>query len=120
MFGMIPSPFRGRYHGEDDCMLDKNIVDINKVYASMFSLVGVIESVFTATITDVSYSVNVNRNIEAVWSSKNTLELDALVAAQLGVSPHDVTHLKLASEQFGIWDSKLEKLAIKHPIRLSK
>ncbi|MHA1904278.1 MAG: DUF362 domain-containing protein [Candidatus Thorarchaeota archaeon] len=119
MFGMIPSPFRGRYHGEDDCMLAKNIVDINKIYASMFSLAGVVESVFTATITDEQYSVNVNRDIGAVWSSKNTLELDAIVAVQMGVSPHDVNHLKLASEQFGIWDSRLEELAIKYPIRLS-
>jgi hypothetical protein len=37
----------------------------------------------------------------------------------MGVSPHDVNHLKLASEQFGIWDSRLEELAIKYPIRLS-
>ncbi|MHA1958550.1 MAG: hypothetical protein ACW968_16700, partial [Candidatus Thorarchaeota archaeon] len=77
------------------------------------------ESVFTATITDEQYSVNVNRDIGAVWSSKNTLELDAIVAVQMGVSPHDVNHLKLASEQFGIWDSRLEELAIKYPIRLS-
>ncbi|MGD2201629.1 MAG: DUF362 domain-containing protein, partial [Candidatus Bathyarchaeota archaeon] len=51
-FGMIPGPSRGRYHGEKHSMLDQSIVDIYKVYDSLFDISGVVEAVLTASVRD--------------------------------------------------------------------
>ncbi|MBE0699131.1 MAG: DUF362 domain-containing protein, partial [Anaerolineaceae bacterium] len=34
LFGLIPGPSRGKFHGEEHALLDQNIVDINKIYHS--------------------------------------------------------------------------------------
>ena len=37
-FGLIPHPLRIHFHGRDNCELDQNILDINKIYHSIFEV----------------------------------------------------------------------------------
>ncbi|MGD2201618.1 MAG: DUF362 domain-containing protein, partial [Candidatus Bathyarchaeota archaeon] len=106
-FGMIPGPSRGRYHGEKHSMLDQSIVDIYKVYDSLFDISGVVEAVLTASVRD-SETMKW-RNLENpgfASSSDDPLELDAFVTALLGRDPYSVGYLRLAAETFGRWSEK--------------
>jgi uncharacterized protein (DUF362 family) len=104
LFGMIPGPSRGKYHGEKNSKINQSIVDINKVYASLFRISGVVEAVFTASLRDPDTLEWENRpNLGFVSASNHPLELDAVMAALLGVDPHSVDYLKMAAETFGAW-----------------
>lgn len=47
MFGLIPDPNRyNKFHGEDDSRLVQNIVDVNKIYASLFEMKYMNERIF--------------------------------------------------------------------------
>ncbi|MHA1906422.1 MAG: DUF362 domain-containing protein [Candidatus Thorarchaeota archaeon] len=120
MFGMIPTPWRRKYHGENEELLTQSILDINKIYNSLFDVVGIIESVFTTSET-VENPMNplIHSNTGYIWASENPLELDALVTSQLGLNPHNIEYLQLAFQVFGAWSSQLEEYGEMHRLDLS-
>jgi len=106
-FGMIPGPSRGKYHGEKHSKLSQSIVDIYKVYDSLFNIKGMVEAVLTASLRDPETMKWENReNPGFVSASNNPLELDAFVTVLLGMDPHDVGYLSLAAETFGGWNEE--------------
>lgn len=106
-FGMIPGPDRGRFHGKNHSKLNQSIVDIYKVYDSLFNISGVIEAVFTASLRDPdTLKWETRENPGFVAASRNPIELDAFVSNLLGKNPHDVGYLQLAAVTFGDWDEK--------------
>jgi hypothetical protein len=52
LFGMIPDPLRPWWHGPNGNRIAKNIVDINKVYHSLFNVYGICEALTTSAYTD--------------------------------------------------------------------
>jgi len=48
LFGLIPGPSRGKFHGKEHTFLDQSIVDINKIYRSLFAVKGIVEMVYSA------------------------------------------------------------------------
>ncbi|MHA2140842.1 MAG: DUF362 domain-containing protein [Candidatus Thorarchaeota archaeon] len=121
MFGMIPSPWRGKYHGKNDSLLDQNIVDINMLYGSLFEVRGIIESVISTSETlDNFLYPSIHRNLGLIWSGIDTLELDALVSSQLGINPDEVSYLKLAAEKMKRWNEDSVKLGLANPIDFTK
>ena len=54
MFGLIPDPLRAWWHGYKNARLGKSIVDINKVYRSLFNVYGIIETLYANPIVDPS------------------------------------------------------------------
>ena len=50
--------------------------------------------------------------------SKNTLAVDAVVAAMLGNSPDEIPHLKVAGEVFGGWSQKMVQDAIESGMKI--
>jgi uncharacterized protein (DUF362 family) len=121
MFGMIPSPWRGKYHGENDSLLDQNIVDINRLYGSLFEVTGVIESVFSTSETLDNFLLpSIHRNQGLIWAGPETLELDALVTSQLGLNPSDVSYLRLAAERIKPWSEDSVTLGMTNPIEFPK
>lgn len=44
LFGLIPDPLRAWWHGPRDRWLGRSIVDINKVYHSLFKVYGICEA----------------------------------------------------------------------------
>ncbi len=104
LFGMIPGPGRGKYHGREHRLLNQSILDIYKVYDSLFNIFGVVEAVLTASLRDpVTFEWETRENPGILSASSNPIVLDALVTALIGIDPHSVGYLKLAAETFGSW-----------------
>jgi uncharacterized protein (DUF362 family) len=111
-FGMIPGPGRGRYHGKGNSKINGSIVDINKVYASLFRISGVVEAVFTASMRNLdTLEWETRENPGFVSASNEPLELDAFVTALLGIDPGSVEYLRLAAETFGAWSEETVRQA---------
>jgi uncharacterized protein (DUF362 family) len=120
MFGMIPTPWRRKYHGENEEFLTQSILDINKIYNSLFDVVGLIEGVLTTSETvDNPMNPVIHSNSGYIWASENTLELDALVTTQLGLNPHSVEYLDCAATVFGSWSKQIEVDGNKHRLDFS-
>ena len=121
MFGMIPSPWRGKYHGENDTLLAQNIVDINRMYGSLFEVNGIIESIFSTSETlDNLLQPAIHRNLGLIWAGSDTLELDAFVSSQLGLNPNDVDYLRSAAEKIKPWNDDYVTLGMANPIDFPK
>lgn len=120
LFGMIPGPSRGKYHGEKHSRLNQSIVDIYKVYDSLFEMKGVVEAVFTSSVRDretLKWSNIPNPGF--VSASPNPIELDAVVTGLTRMNPVDVGYLKLASETIKKWDKATVDKALELSTKLS-
>ena len=109
LFGMIPGPGRSRFHGVNDCLLAQSIVDINKIYHSIFDVKGVVDGVLTASIGKVAEEAikpKTANNRGILLGSEDCVELDAFVASLEGKDPNNIGYLKLAADVFGGWDEK--------------
>ncbi len=107
LFGMIPGPGRGKFHGKNDSKLAQSIVDINKIYHSLFNVKGMVDAVYTASIGRVpeeAIKPNIAKNQGLLLGSEDCVKLDAFVAALEGKDPDKIEYLKLASKHFGSWD----------------
>ncbi len=114
LFGMIPGPDRGEFHGEMNEAMNPSIVDINKIYRSLFRTKGVVEGVLTAS-RGMTLEPQVFKNQGVLWTCDDTLELDAVVTSHVGIDPNEVGYLKLAAQSFGEWDDE----AVIHAARQS-
>ncbi len=118
-FGMIPGPGRGMYHGEKHSRLSRSIVDIYKVYDSLFEVSGVVEAVLTASLRDPeTMKWDTLENPGFASASKDPLELDAFVTALLGRDPHSVGYLRLAAETLGGWNEESVSRGLESGIRI--
>lgn len=113
LFGMIPGPDRGEFHGEENRAMNPSIVDVNKIYHSLFKTKGVIEGVLTAS-RGMTLEPQVFRNCGVLWTCEDLLELDAVVTSHVGLDPREVGYLNLAAQSFGDWDDEPVALAKKH------
>jgi len=50
LFGMIPDPLRPYWHGPENITIIQNIIDINKLYHSLFNVFGICEAIFKLPI----------------------------------------------------------------------
>lgn len=105
LFGLLTGPSRGKYHGKDNAFLDQSIVDIHKIYRSLFSVKGMIETVYSAGILAAGAErTQVVPGSGLVLASEDTINLDAFACALAGRDPGTVGHLRLAAQNFGGWD----------------
>jgi len=111
LFGMIPGPDRGEFHGEMNKEMNPSIVDMNKIYRSLFKTRGVVEGVLTAS-RGMTLEPQVFKNPGVLWTCDDTLELDAVVSAHVGIDPSEVGYLKLAAQNLGDWDDRAVDLAV--------
>ncbi|MFX1286470.1 MAG: DUF362 domain-containing protein [Promethearchaeota archaeon] len=118
-FGMIPGPDRGIFHGKNHSKLNQSIVDIYKVYDSLFNIFGVVEAVFTASLRDPdTLKWETRENPGFVSASKNPIELDAFVSTILGKNPHKIGYLELAGRNFGSWSEENLLLGLDKGIKI--
>ncbi|MFX1507487.1 MAG: DUF362 domain-containing protein [Promethearchaeota archaeon] len=118
-FGMIPGPDRGPFHGKKHSKLNQSIVDIYKVYDSLFHISGIIEAVFTASLRDPdTFEWETRENLGFISASENPLALDAFLSTLLGKDPHKIGYLELAAENFGKWDEETLKLGVDDGIKV--
>jgi hypothetical protein len=52
MFGLIPDPMRSWWHGPDSSRIVSSIVDINKIYFSIFNVLGMCASIDKTAVKD--------------------------------------------------------------------
>ncbi|MBN2015483.1 DUF362 domain-containing protein [Candidatus Dojkabacteria bacterium] len=78
MFGMIPDPTRApKYHKDEDKYLADAIIDMHKIYGSLFNMNFVVDGVFTACEMDFDTNTTVPyRNWGVIIGGKNALEVD--------------------------------------------
>jgi uncharacterized protein (DUF362 family) len=109
LFGMIPGPSRWRFHGKNDRRLDQSIVDINKIYHSLFKVSGMVDGFLTASIGRVAEDAirpETAKNKGLLLGSEDCVKLDAFVAALEGKDPNGIGYLKLAASLFGGWEEE--------------
>ena len=107
LFGLIPGPSRAIYHGKAHTCLDQNIVDINKIYRSLFTVKGVIDAVHSVGILDgEGQPTQVKPSCGLAFASEDLVSLDALAATVAGRDPATVGHIRLAGQYFGSWDKQ--------------
>ncbi len=93
LFGLIPDPARfGKWHGKSDSRLSRSIVEINKIYRSLFS---------------PCYWINEIKESRTFVGSRNSVEADAVTAKLMGVDPEKIPYLKYAAGVFGGYSKKV-------------
>jgi uncharacterized protein (DUF362 family) len=119
LFGMISTPYRGKFHGPNDTKLNDSIMDIAKICDSLFDVRGVVEAVFsTSTFEESLMMGQIFRDLGFIWGSNDIFELDAVVTTQLGLDIQEVGHLALATNTFGQLSPQTMEVAKKNPIEL--
>lgn len=87
LFGMIPDPLRPYWHGPKNNTITQSIIDINKIYHSLYNVFGICEAIFTLPIIhpegryDGIYSgrYNIYDGSGFVAIGRNLAALDALL-----------------------------------------
>lgn len=121
LFGMIPGPGRSKFHGKFDCKLGQTIVDINKVYRSIFDVVGMVDGVLTASIgktAEEAIRPQTAKNRGILLGSRSCVTLDATVAILEGKDPSKIGYLNLAASTFGGWEEATLGEACRSGIRV--
>lgn len=88
LFGFIPDPYRiNRYHGDNDEYVLSSILDINKIYQSIFNVKFVIDGLFKACEMDFdSHSTVSYDNWGIILGGDNGLEVDSIGSKLLDTS----------------------------------
>jgi uncharacterized protein (DUF362 family) len=108
LFGLIPGPSRGKFHGPDHTCLNQSILDINKIYRSLFTVKGMIEALHSSGYHEIEAErTRVFPGCGRAFASQDTVALDAFVSAAAGRDPQGIGHIRLAAETFGAWDPQL-------------
>jgi hypothetical protein len=93
LFGLIPNPARyGKWRGKNDSRLSQSIVDINKIYRSLFS---------------PCCWINEIKESDIFVGSKNSVEADAVTATLLGLDPEKIDYLRHAANVFGGYNKEV-------------
>jgi hypothetical protein len=126
MFGMIPEHVGydsryDRYHGKNDADLGRNIVDINKIYHSFFTVIGIVEGINTLSYncgrptakikSDFGYRYDVLEHKGLIYYGDDPLWLDAFIHQQCERDPMKTEYLREATGVFGRWSLQLLQTA---------
>ena len=113
LFGLIPEPNRGDYHGKGDTGLPNSIADMCKIYTALFDVTHVAEAVHNTLISREEISDPDNprkgpglvRDLGLAVSGRDPVELDAFIVSQFGGDPAERHFLKAARGILGDWDA---------------
>jgi uncharacterized protein (DUF362 family) len=113
LFGMIPDPLRPWWHGPKHSKIATSIIDINKVYHSLFNVYGIYEALSTTPISHLNgkfedtYSgkYNVLDALGVVAFSRDLVSLDVIVCNLAGFDSKQFgDHIKVAEEEVGTYN----------------
>jgi len=105
MFGLLPDPVRAWWHGPEDRRLNKSILDMTKIYAALFNLVGMFEASHEDKSSPYTRDVAISRSVA---------QLDAILNHVTGFDPEKAAYISLGNTMFGAFNSKLLKKAETH------
>jgi uncharacterized protein (DUF362 family) len=108
VFGMIPDPLRSWWHGPNDKHLATSIIDMNKIYASLFNLYGICEAIRFAVVDNPQGKVkapwgnyDIAENLGVVATGRSLIQLDAVLCGLIRVNPDNVAYLCQSERIFG-------------------
>jgi uncharacterized protein (DUF362 family) len=118
LFGMIPDPLRAWWHGPKNDRVTANIVDINKIYYSLFSMYGICEALHTMARTNpdgkykgiFSPRYDITEGGGIIAFGRDLLSLDAMLLSLSDPSLRSIVDdvnrdpIALAEEEFGAID----------------
>jgi hypothetical protein len=118
LFGMIPDPLRPWWHGPNHSKIARSIVDVNKVYQSLFNVYGICEAIYSTSIPhpEGEYELtlphmryNIVDGLRMVAFGRDLVTLDAILlnltegwiyqSVELNQKP-----IEIAEEEFGAYD----------------
>ena len=124
VFGNIVDPNRMGWHGSKDSELARSIVDVNKVYASIFKVLGLCEAIFTAVQyrkggrypVPWGFRYDVTENLGFAVFGDRLVDVDAYLTQSCGIDPNKVEHVRMAADEFGKWATGVIDDAKQHPM----
>jgi uncharacterized protein (DUF362 family) len=124
LFGMIPDPLRPYWHGPKNLRSTTNIVDINKIYHSLFNIYGICEAFFATGVPHpegkfqgvYTGRYNVIEGPGVVVFGRDLVSLDAILLHLTEGSitespPLNRAPIELAEKEFGSIDREALKEA---------
>lgn len=115
LFGMIPDPLRPYWHGPKNSTITQSIIDINKIYHSLFNVFGICEAIFSLPILHpkgkyegiYSGRYKISEGTGFVSLGRNLAALDALLLYLTDPSIRSIADLNrdsiyLAEDELGL------------------
>jgi uncharacterized protein (DUF362 family) len=122
LFGMIPDPLRPWWHGPKNSRIATSIVDVNKVYHSLFNVYGICEALYTTAVPHTegkfegiySGKYSVGEGLGVVAFGRDLVSLDAILlnlTDQWMLQNAEVNRMtiEMAQEEFGAYDKEVLK-----------
>ncbi len=123
LFGMIPDPARSWWHGPNGSRIARSIVDINKIYHTLFNVYGICEALntmsfqhskgnFSLTLPRMKY--NIVEGLNVVAFGRDLVALDAVLlnlteGLILTMDEINRVPIDLAQEEFGTINREILK-----------
>jgi len=113
LFGMIPDPVRAWWHGPKNSRIAPSIVDINKVYRSLFNVYGICETLHTNPVSHpegefvnvLGTRYNIAESLGVVAFGRDPVSLDAIFCNLAGMDINQFGgYIGKAEEEFGAYD----------------
>jgi len=115
LFGMIPDLHRSWWHGPNNSRIATSIVDVNKVYRSLFNVYGLCEALNSTTVPQAEGKFegtyggkyNIVEDLGVVAFGRDLVSLDAILCNLAGRSRLRKTidrTIDVAEEEFGAYD----------------
>ena len=113
LFGLIPEPNRGDYHGKNNTGLSSSIVDMCKIHTALFDVTHVAEAVHNTLISRQELldpdnprdGLGLVRDLGFVVTGSDPVEVDAFIVTQFGCDPAERHFLKTSRGVLGDWDT---------------
>jgi len=117
LFGMIPDPVRAWWHGPDHSRIAPSIVDINKVYRSLFDVYGICETLHTNPVSHPEGKIvsvlgtkyNIAEGLGVVAFGRDPVSLDAIFCNLAGLDIKQFGGYIDMAEEFGTYDREALK-----------
>lgn len=114
LFGMIPDPLRPWWHGPSGTRIARSIVDINKIYHSLFKVYGICEALNTKAYIhpEGEYEgfytgrYNLEKGSGVILFGRDLVSIDAILLAlsdpeKMWIAGVNRSSISLAEEEFG-------------------
>jgi len=122
IFGMIPDPLKSWWHGLSGSRIASSIIDINKIYHSLFNVYGICEALNATSFPhpegkfeDIFMGkYNIIENLGVIAFGKHLVSLDAILLNLTDqwirlVEEVNRAPIVLAEEEFGSYDKEILK-----------
>jgi hypothetical protein len=122
IFGMIPDPIRSWWHGPNDSRIATSIVDINKIFHSLFNVYGICEALNATSFPhpEGKYEdlfmgkYKIRENLGVIAFGRHLVSIDSLLLNLTDqwieqVAEHTPIPINLAQKEFGSFDRKILK-----------